>query len=87
LERLSNFDGAERPAKQSERPGIAGFLSESANVNGLGIHYWTGGNPNGKPVLLWHGFLGTSYAWYKVMPLLADAGHSILVPDMRGYDV
>lgn len=56
-------------------------------MNGLGIHYWTGGNPNGKPVLLWHGFLGTSYAWYKVMPLLADAGHSILVPDMRGYDV
>jgi len=37
------------------------------------------------PVLLWHGFLGTGYSWHKVMPLLAEAGFSILVPDMRGY--
>jgi pimeloyl-ACP methyl ester carboxylesterase len=35
--------------------------------------------------LLWHGFLGTGYSWHKVMPLLAEAGFSILVPDMRGY--
>jgi pimeloyl-ACP methyl ester carboxylesterase len=37
------------------------------------------------PVLLWHGFLGTGYSWHKVMLLLAEAGFSILVPDMRGY--
>jgi pimeloyl-ACP methyl ester carboxylesterase len=37
------------------------------------------------PVLLWHGFLGTAYSWHKVMPLLAEAGFSILAPDMRGY--
>jgi pimeloyl-ACP methyl ester carboxylesterase len=34
---------------------------------------------------LWHGFLGTGYSWHKVMPLLAEAGFSILVPDMRGF--
>ena len=64
---------------------IANFRSETAVVNGVRLHYWIGGNPNGRPVLLWHGFLGTAYSWHKVMPLLAEAGFSILVPDMRGY--
>ena len=64
---------------------IANFRSETAVVNGVRLHYWIGGTPNGPPVLLWHGFLGTSYTWRKVMPLLAEAGFSILVPDMRGY--
>jgi pimeloyl-ACP methyl ester carboxylesterase len=64
---------------------IASFRSETAVVNGVRLHYWIGGIPNGMPVLLWHGFLGTSYSWRKVMPLLAETGFSILVPDMRGY--
>lgn len=59
--------------------------SETAVVNGVRLHYRIGGNPDGMPVLLWHGFLGTGYSWHKVMPLLAEAGFSILVPDMRGY--
>ena len=64
---------------------IAGFQSGLSSVNGVTLHYWTGGDPNGRPVLLWHGFLGTAYSWHKVMPLLAHAGYSILVPDMRGF--
>jgi len=66
-------------------PEIAAFRSETAMVNGIRLHYWIGGNPHGRPVLLWHGFLGTAYSWHKVMPLLAEAGYSVLVPDMRGY--
>ena len=65
--------------------GIANFKSETVIVNGVRLHYWIGGNPKGIPVLLWHGFLGTAYSWHKVMPMLAEAGFSILVPDMRGY--
>ena len=64
---------------------IPNFRSETAVIDGVRIHYWIGGNPNGIPVLLWHGFLGTAYTWHKVMPLLAAAGFSVLVPDMRGY--
>jgi pimeloyl-ACP methyl ester carboxylesterase len=64
---------------------MASFRSETAVVNGVRLHYRIGGDPNGIPVLLWHGFLGTGYSWHKVMPLLAKAGFSILVPDMRGY--
>ena len=64
---------------------IDSFQSKTATVNGIDLHYWIGGDPNGTPVLLWHGFLGTSYSWHKVMPLLAGAGYAVLAPDMRGY--
>jgi pimeloyl-ACP methyl ester carboxylesterase len=62
-----------------------GFVSETIDIDGVNIHYQIGGDPNGQPVLLWHGFLSTSYAWRKVMPLLIAHGYAILVPDMRGY--
>ena len=61
------------------------FRSELASVNGVRLHYWIGGEANGPPVLLWHGFLGTAYSWHRLMPLLVDSGFWILVPDMRGY--
>jgi pimeloyl-ACP methyl ester carboxylesterase len=54
-------------------------------VNGIRLHYWIGGNEEGQAVLLWHGFLGTAYSWHRLIPLLANAGYRILVPDMRGY--
>ena len=66
-------------------PEITNFRSESAMVNGRRLHYWIGGSPGGRPVLLWHGFLGTAYSWQKVMPLLTEAGYAVLAPDMRGY--
>jgi pimeloyl-ACP methyl ester carboxylesterase len=64
---------------------IPGFTSNMASINGVRLHYLLGGNPDGPPVLLWHGFLSTGYAWRKVMPGLANAGFAVLVPDMRGY--
>jgi pimeloyl-ACP methyl ester carboxylesterase len=64
---------------------IPGFSTEIATVNGVLLHYRLGGDSRGQPVLLWHGFLSTSYAWRKVAPALADAGFAVLVPDMRGY--
>ena len=67
---------------------VPGFVSDVGDVGGVGgvrLHYLVGGNPDGPPVLLWHGFLGTSRVWRHVMPALADAGLAVLVPDMRGY--
>jgi len=72
------------PAPTDVAP-IAGYTSLTATVDGVRLHYRLGGDPDGPPVLLWHGFLGTSYTWRKVMPALADAGLAVLVPDMRGY--
>ena len=65
--------------------GIPGFRSETVTLAGVRLHYWIGGDPDGQPVILWHGFLSTGYAWRKVAPALAEAGLAVLVPDMRGY--
>jgi pimeloyl-ACP methyl ester carboxylesterase len=64
---------------------IEGFESRFASVGSVRLHYWTGGDPSGQPILLWHGFLATGYVWRKVANALAEAGFSVLVPDMRGY--
>ena len=64
---------------------IAGLRSETITIDGTRLHYWIGGDPDGPPVILWHGFLSTSYAWRDVAPALAEAGMAVLVPDMRGY--
>jgi pimeloyl-ACP methyl ester carboxylesterase len=66
-------------------PLIPGFSSSSAIVGGVRLHYRIGGDPGGAPVLLWHGFLSTSYAWRLVAPKLAAAGLRVLIPDMRGF--
>lgn len=64
---------------------IAELHSKMATVAGVRLHYWVGGDPDGQPVILWHGFLSTAYAWHAVAPTLARNGLSVLVPDMRGY--
>jgi pimeloyl-ACP methyl ester carboxylesterase len=72
------------PTSESTRT-VSDFSSEIAEINGIRIHYWLGGDPSGTPVLLWHGFLSTSLEWRHVMPELVGAGYAVLVPDMRGY--
>ena len=64
---------------------IRGFESKTATVAGVRLHYWIGGHPRGRAVILWHGFLSTAYAWRDVAPALAQAGLAVLIPDMRGY--
>ena len=64
---------------------ISGFRSDTVTVDGVLLRYWVGGQPDGQPIILWHGFLSTGYAWREVAPALASAGLSVLVPDMRGY--
>lgn len=64
---------------------IERFRGETVTVDGVRLHYWIGGDPAGQPVILWHGFLSTGYAWRHVAPALAQAGMAVLIPDMRGY--
>ncbi|WP_222647737.1 alpha/beta fold hydrolase [Rhodococcus sp. BP-241] len=37
------------------------------------------------PVLLLRGHPRTSATWHRVAPLLVDAGHTVVCPDLRGY--
>jgi pimeloyl-ACP methyl ester carboxylesterase len=72
-------------AKATEPAPIPGLRSAFATIDGVRLHYWIGGDPNGQPVILWHGFLSTGYAWRNVAPALVEAGMAVLVPDMRGF--
>ena len=64
---------------------ILRFRGDTVTVNGVRLHYWLGGDQRGQPVVLWHGFLSTGYAWREVAPALAAAGLAVLIPDMRGF--
>lgn len=54
-------------------------------MGGHRLHYWLGGPDGGPLVILWHGFLGTGYAWREVAPGLLDVGLRVLVVDLLGF--
>jgi pimeloyl-ACP methyl ester carboxylesterase len=58
------------------------FQHKKVFVNGIRLHVRIGGS--GKPVLLMHGWLGTSYTWRHVAPRLVEEGFLVILPDMRG---
>jgi pimeloyl-ACP methyl ester carboxylesterase len=43
------------------------------------------GPPDGRLVLLLHGFPQTAHSWRGVWPALVDAGARVVAPDQRGY--
>jgi len=51
----------------------------------LDIGYLESGNPDGVPIILLHGFPDDVHAYDEVAPPLAQAGHRVLVPYLRGY--
>lgn len=61
-----------------------GLRSEIATVSdGVRIHYVTCGK--GPLLVLLHGFPQYWREWLYIIPLLADAGYSIIAPDLRGF--
>ena len=58
------------------------FTHRYAEVNGTRLHYVVGGK--GPAIVLLHGWPYTWAAWRKLMPLLADAGFTVIAPDLRG---
>jgi pimeloyl-ACP methyl ester carboxylesterase len=54
---------------------------DRATVNRVQLHYLSAGH--GDAVVLLHGWPETSYAWRRLMPLLA-ADYFVLAPDLRG---
>src|SRR5215831_9300798 len=57
----------------------------SVQTSVLDIGYVESGNPRGFPVILLHGFPDDVHAYDEVAPPLAQAGHRVLVPYLRGY--
>lgn len=57
-------------------------IRDDVEVNGIRMHYAIAGQ--GDPVLLLHGFPGSSSTWRKVFPLL-EKNHTVIAPDLRGF--
>src|SRR5450432_4164429 len=79
-----------KPQKRGPQLKQETFMNETiqtatADVNGTKLFYRMAGDPQGPPVLLWHGFLETSHCWHQVMTGLAEIGFAVIAADMRGY--
>ncbi|MEV4161909.1 alpha/beta fold hydrolase [Nonomuraea dietziae] len=57
------------------------FRHEFADVDGVRLHYVTGGS--GTPVVLIHGWPQTWYGWWPIMPALAEH-HTVYAVDLPG---
>ena len=51
--------------------------------NGLTLRYVEAGDPNGKPLVLIHGWTDTSRSWALLLPQLKR--HRLIIPDLRGH--
>jgi pimeloyl-ACP methyl ester carboxylesterase len=61
--------------------------SRYVQVNDVRIHVreWPGTNNTLCPVLLVHGFAGSTFSFRELAPALAQAGYSVLAIDLPGY--
>ncbi|NNH75226.1 alpha/beta fold hydrolase [Nocardia uniformis] len=57
------------------------FRHEFADIDGVRMHYVTGGS--GSPVVLLHGWPQTWYGWWPIMPALAEH-HTVYAVDLPG---
>ncbi len=70
------------PREGGAADGLPGFAHHYVEVNGTRLHYVSGGR--GPAVVLLHGWPYTWAEWRRLMPLLADAGLTVIAPDLRG---
>ncbi len=60
---------------------LPGFSNKYSSVNGINIHYVTGGK--GQPLVLLPGWPQTWWSYNKIMPLLAER-YKVVAVDIRG---
>jgi len=68
----------------AELPGFA-FAPNYADVDGLRMHYVDAGPRKASPVVLLHGEPSWSYLYREMIPILVEAGHRVIAPDLVGF--
>ncbi len=61
-----------------------GVMHEFADVNGIRLHYVTGGTNDNETLVLLHGFPQSWVMWRRVWPALVRR-HRVIAVDLRGY--
>jgi len=78
-----SFEQEPRVGQRNENAFNRSFCHGVATAGNVRIHYVIGGT--GPLVALLHGFPQHRREWRLVMPALADAGYTVVVPDLRGF--
>jgi pimeloyl-ACP methyl ester carboxylesterase len=61
---------------------VPGFTRSTITTNGTDLSVLHGGH--GEPLVLLHGWPQTGDCWLPILPALAEAGYTVVVPDLRG---
>ncbi|TCU20626.1 alpha/beta fold hydrolase [Rhizobium sullae] len=72
-------------AKAGQTQGATLEASKRIDAGDLNVAYADLGPPEGSPILLLHGWPYDINSFVEVAPLLADHGHRVIVPYLRGY--
>jgi pimeloyl-ACP methyl ester carboxylesterase len=56
-----------------------------ADVNGVSVYYRAQGDPTNPPVILIHGFGGSTFTWRDTLPALAEAGFYAVALDLPPF--
>ncbi|NPV23808.1 alpha/beta fold hydrolase [Bradyrhizobium aeschynomenes] len=90
MSELMNAVSVQRPSRlvaaepfARDDAALPGFTHRFATVDGLRLHYVSGGRPDGEVVVLLAGFPQSWFAWRKVMPLLG-ARYRVIAIDFPG---
>ena len=67
--------------------GVPEASSTRRRVNGVALHVVEAGPTAGPPLILLHGFPEFWWGWRRQIGPLARAGHRVVVPDMRDYNL
>ena len=54
-------------------------------VNGIELEVASAGPRDGRPIVLCHGWPEHAFSWRHQVPVLAEAGYHVMVPNQRGY--
>ncbi|MGO4139497.1 alpha/beta fold hydrolase [Rhizobium brockwellii] len=77
--------GAGQGKKVARKNGHGLVADGQIDAGDLSVGYAELGPSDGSPVLLFHGWPYDINAFAEVAPLLADQGHRVIVPHLRGY--
>ena len=58
---------------------------EIISVNGIELEVFSAGPTDGAPIVLCHGWPEHAFSWRHQVPVLAEAGYHVIVPNQRGY--
>src|SRR5580704_2364230 len=76
----TSSSGAAKAASNASFPAL-----KQINAGLLNVGYVEMGRPDGKPVILLHGWPYDIHAFVDVAPRLASSGYRVIVPHLRGY--